>query len=80
MYSDRIGAAGYAAYRTAFSEWLVAYPERTGHPEDCLLSYEVYLVTDNTPPPGTPPIATPQNRERFMNYRAPSDSTCRPRP
>jgi len=80
MYSDRIGAAGYAAYRTAFSEWLVAYPERTGHPEDCLLSYEVYLVTDNTPPPGTPPISTPHSRERFMNYRAPSDSTCRPRP
>lgn len=79
MYSDRIGAVGYAAYRTAFSEWLVAYPERTGRPEDCLLSYEVYLVTDNTPPPGAPPVSTPQSRERFMTYRAPSDSTCHPR-
>ncbi len=79
MYSDRIGMAGYASYRQAFSEWLVAYPERTGRPEDCLLSYEVYLVTDNSPAPGAPPVSTPQTRERFMNYRAPSDSTCSPR-
>ncbi len=80
MYSDRIGMAGYASYRQAFSEWLVAYPERTGRPEDCLLSYEVFLVTDNSPPPGAPPTPTPGTHERFMNYRAPSDSTCAPRP
>jgi hypothetical protein len=77
MYSDRIPYEGYAAYRQAFSEWLVAYPERTGHPEDCLLSYEVYLVTDRSPDPGTHGKPTPVDRQRFMNYSAPSDSPCR---
>ncbi len=80
MYSDRIGMVSYAAYRQAFQEWLVAYPERTGRPEDCLLSYEVYLVTDNTPAPGTPQTSTPQSRERFMNYHAPGDGACPPHP
>ena len=77
MYSERIPYDGYAAYRTAFSEWLLAYPERTGHPEDCLLSYDVYLVTDRTPEPGTLGAPTPLDRQRFMNYVAPYDSPCR---
>jgi hypothetical protein len=77
MYSDRIGYDNYAAYRTAFSEWLLAYPERTGHAEDCLLSYDVYLVTDRSPEPGMHAKPTPLDRQRFMNYSAPFDSPCR---
>ncbi len=77
MYSERIPYDGYAAYRQAFSEWLIAYPERTGRPEDCLLSYEVYLVTDRTPEPGTRAQPTPLERQRFMTYSAPFDSPCR---
>ena len=78
MYSDRIGSEGYAAYRQAFAEWLLAYPERTGHPEDCLLTYEVYLVTDRSPALGAPPWPTPLDRQRFMSYHAPHDGTCKP--
>jgi hypothetical protein len=78
MYSDRIGSVGYAAYRQAFSEWLLAYPERTGRREDCLLKYDVYLVTDRSPAPGALPWPTPVERQRFMSYRAPSDGTCQP--
>jgi hypothetical protein len=78
MYSDRIGSEGYAAYRQAFADWLLAYPERTGHPEDCLLTYEVYLVTDRSPALGAPPWPTPLNRQRFMTYYAPHDGTCKP--
>ena len=78
MYSDRIGTEGYAAYRQAFADWLLAYPERTGHPEDCLLSYEVYLVTDKSPDLGASPWPTPVDRQRFMTYRAPQNGTCRP--
>lgn len=78
MYSDRIGTQGYAAYRQAFEEWLLAYPERTGRPEDCLLTYEVYLVSDRSPAPGALPWPTPVGRERFMSYRAPSRGTCQP--
>jgi len=78
MYSDRIGTEGYAAYRQAFADWLLAYPERTGHPEDCLLTYEVYLVTDRSPALGAPPWPTPVDRQRFMTYRAPHGGSCQP--
>jgi hypothetical protein len=78
MYSDRIGTEGYAAYRQAFGEWLLSYPERTGRPEDCLLTYEVYLVTDRSPALGAPPWPTPLDRQRFMTYRAPHNGTCQP--
>jgi hypothetical protein len=77
MYSERISDANYAAYRQAFSEWLVAYPERTGRAQDCLLSYEVYLVTDQSPPIGERK-AKPLDRQSFMTYRAPRDGTCKP--
>ncbi|HKO49083.1 MAG TPA: hypothetical protein VJV79_15230 [Polyangiaceae bacterium] len=77
MYSERVPNDGYAAYRSAFSEWLLAYPERTGRAEDCLLSYDVYLVTDRTPEPGTQAQPTPLERRRFMSYVAPFDSPCR---
>jgi len=76
MYSERIPYDGYAAYRQAFSEWLLAYPERSGRPEDCLLSYEVYLVTDRSPEPGTEGKPQPLERRRFMSYSAPFDSPC----
>jgi hypothetical protein len=77
MYSERIANQNYAAYRQAFSEWLVAYPERTGRPEDCLLSYEVYLVTDQSPLWGARSAPKPLERQRFMSYSAPHDSPCR---
>jgi len=77
MYSERIPYDGYANYRQAFAEWLVAYPDRTRRAEDCLLSYDVYLVTDRTPEPGSQAEPTPLERKRFMAYVAPSDSPCR---
>ncbi len=77
MYSDRIANVGYAAYRQAFSEWLLDYPKRTGRPEDCLLSYEVYFVSDQSPPPGSTRGPKPVERKRFMSYSAPLDSPCR---
>jgi hypothetical protein len=76
MYSERIPYDGYAVYRQAFSEWLLAYPERTGRALDCLVSYEVYLVTDRSPEPGTRAQPTPLERSRFMSYSAPFDSPC----
>lgn len=76
MYSERIPYDGYADYRQAFSEWLLAYPTRTGRAEDCLLSYEVYLVTDRTPEPGSGAEPAPLDRQRFMSYSAPLDSPC----
>ena len=77
MYSERISSTSYAAYRQAFSEWLVAYPQRTRRPEDCLLSYDVYLVTDQSPVWGATSKPKPLERQRFMTYSAPYDSPCR---
>lgn len=79
MYSDRIGNVGYAAYRQAFQEWLLAYPERTGRAHDCLMRFDVYLITDESPAPGTRGGPTPVSRKRFMTYQAPPGSECRSR-
>jgi hypothetical protein len=77
MYSERLPNTGYAAYRPAFAEWLLDYPKRTGHPADCLLSYDVYFVTDHSPAFGTGGKPTPGDKQRFMNWVAPWDSPCR---
>jgi hypothetical protein len=79
MYTDRIAERGYAAYRQAFSEWLQGYPKRTGRAEDCLVSYEVFFVSDQSPPLGqTKP--TPIERTRFMNFTAPREECAPLRP
>ncbi len=78
MYSERIPYDGYAAYRQAFLEWLLAHPRRTGRSTDCLTAFDVYLVIDQSPPPGTGAPPTPLSRQRFMHYRAPSDGPCKP--
>jgi hypothetical protein len=76
MYSDRIADPNYAAYRQAFLEWLLAYPQRTGRANDCLTEFQVYLVSDQSPAPGAGTRPTPLKRERFMQYAAPADSPC----
>lgn len=76
MYSDRIASGSYAPYRQAFSEWLLAYPERTHRPQDCLLSYDVYFVSDHSPQLGKQAPPKPGERTRFMSYNAPWDSDC----
>jgi hypothetical protein len=76
MYSDRIADPNYAAYRQAFLEWILAYPQRTGRATDCLTSFDVYLVSDESPLPGSGRPPKPLKRERFMQYAAPADSPC----
>ena len=78
MYSDRIGYAGFAPYRQALHEWLLAHPTRTGRPDDCLLSYDAYLIVDASPALGSQ-TPRPLKRERFLYYRAPKDDACQPR-
>lgn len=50
QYVTRFSA--YPAYQTAFRDWLLRYPKRTGRKEDQLVSYKVFLVEDDSPPPG----------------------------
>lgn len=80
MYSDRIAMKEYEAYRQAFLEWLVLYPERTHRPSDCLLSLDVYYVTDHSPDLGARTSPTPVDRVKVFSYAAPPTGTCRPVP
>ena len=49
-YMQRI--AGQGAYHPPLSEWIQSYHERTGRPEDRIMSFEVYEITDHSPPLG----------------------------
>ena len=41
-----------ADYHPAFTDWILRYPERTGHPSDRIVSYEAFVVEQDSPPPG----------------------------
>ena len=49
-YSSRIPFK--AEYWTALQEWILKYPERTGHPEDTITKFDAWIVEDDSPPPG----------------------------
>lgn len=40
------------AYHQAFLEWILRYPERTGRPEDAIVSFEASNLEHASPPPG----------------------------
>jgi hypothetical protein len=48
-YFNRIQLPGYAGYRDAMRDYLLALPRRTGHPEDALVSADVFWVSDFNP-------------------------------
>ncbi len=50
QYAGRI--VNWPVYNQAFQEWILRYPERTGRPEDHLVSFKVFKVEDDSPPPG----------------------------
>jgi predicted DCC family thiol-disulfide oxidoreductase YuxK len=39
-------------YFGAFEEWILAYPDRTGRPQDRIVRFDAYIVEDDSPPPG----------------------------
>jgi hypothetical protein len=48
-YFNRIQLPGYYSYREAMKDYLLALPRRTGHPEDAIVSGEVFWVSDQNP-------------------------------
>jgi hypothetical protein len=48
-YYNRIQLPANTAYRDAMKEYMYRLPQRTGHPEDAIVSGEVYWVKDNNP-------------------------------
>ncbi|HXJ19653.1 MAG TPA: DCC1-like thiol-disulfide oxidoreductase family protein [Polyangia bacterium] len=64
-YSLRIPETG--ELHQAFLEWLLRYPERTGHPNDEIVKLTAYVVEHDSPPPGqTHP--TRQRRRIFLHW------------
>ena len=49
-YTQKI--PGTNVYHQAFLEWVLRFPERTGHKGDQIVSFEAWVVEDNSPPPG----------------------------
>jgi len=49
-YSGRIPGSG--SYHQALTEWILAYHERTGNPNDQIVSFDAYEVSDDSPPIG----------------------------
>jgi hypothetical protein len=52
-------------YQQAFREWVLRYPERTGRPQDRIVSFHAYIVEDDSPPPGR---RTPTNTRSTQFY------------
>ncbi len=48
-YFNRIHLPGYAGYRDAMKDYMLALPQRTGHPEDAIVSGDVYWVSARAP-------------------------------
>jgi predicted DCC family thiol-disulfide oxidoreductase YuxK len=66
-YSLFIWMPQYRPYLTAFREWILRYPERTGQARDRILRFSAYTLTDSSPPPGqTQPSHF--KRDLFMQY------------
>jgi predicted DCC family thiol-disulfide oxidoreductase YuxK len=49
-YSGRLPTS--PAYHQAFIEWVLRYHERTGRPQDRIVSFEAWQVDDDSPPVG----------------------------
>jgi hypothetical protein len=64
-YLTRI--AGRGEYHQAFIEWILRHHERTGRPEDRVVSFEAFTVEHDSPPPGQ---QTPSNTrvKSFLKY------------
>ncbi|HLK88246.1 MAG TPA: DCC1-like thiol-disulfide oxidoreductase family protein [Polyangia bacterium] len=49
-YSVRIPDQG--VYHGAFIEWILRYPQRTGHAGDRIVRFDAYKIENDSPPPG----------------------------
>jgi hypothetical protein len=81
-YFNRMHLPGNSAYRDAMKEYMFRYPERTGRPEDAIVSGDVYWVKDWNPKWGTTE-SYGEDKEKvfsFTNPRAQSQVQATPPP
>lgn len=55
-------------YHQAFLEWVLRYPDRTGRPQDRIVSFRAYVVRDDSPPPGGRDPPTNTQSTQFFAY------------
>jgi hypothetical protein len=67
-YSQRALDPEFRAYSTAFEEWILRYPTRTGRASDQIVSFTVYALTDHSPAPGS---NDPTNFRREVLFSGP---------
>jgi predicted DCC family thiol-disulfide oxidoreductase YuxK len=60
-YSMRIPDQGQ--YQGAFTDWILHYPDRTGHPGDRIVRFDAYKLENDSPPPGE---TTPRNLKKHV--------------
>jgi hypothetical protein len=56
----------WPAYHQAFQEWILRYPQRTGHKEDEIVSFKVFKVEDDSPLPGKTEPTNPRATLMFQ--------------
>lgn len=66
-YVNRIPDAG--SYHGPLTDWILAYPQRTGRPQDQIVSFEVHAITDRSPLPGQ---TQPTNTQKRLLLRWPN--------
>jgi predicted DCC family thiol-disulfide oxidoreductase YuxK len=76
-YHLKMYFSGYSAYRPFMVEWLKNYHVRTGNPEDRLVAFEVWWVSDKSPPPGKLK-GDPQPPAKIANFGEVKDSLAAP--
>ncbi len=58
----------WPAYQSAFQDWILRYPERTGRASDQIVSFKVSKVEDDSPPPGE---TEPRNARATLMFQYP---------
>jgi hypothetical protein len=56
------------AYYQALQEWILRYPQRTGRPNDQIVSFEVLVVEDDSPPLEGPQVPRNLRTRSLLKY------------
>jgi predicted DCC family thiol-disulfide oxidoreductase YuxK len=76
-YHLKMFFARYAANRQHLKDYLENWHQRTGHPQDRLLAFDVWWVSDKSPPPGKK-HGTPQKPVLLASFGKVTDSGATP--
>ncbi|HVZ32435.1 MAG TPA: DCC1-like thiol-disulfide oxidoreductase family protein [Polyangiaceae bacterium] len=76
-YHLKMYFSNYAPYRQHLKEYLERWYLRTGHPEDRLLAFDVWWVSNKSPPPGSLQVE-PLKPQKLVTFGDVKDSGAEP--